>query len=335
LRSPYGNYCTPIIIVVKGYLCGTINQIPWQMAKNPTKASRKLTSPTAVSLSHLLPLNSNHPLNQNVNQANHDPEPILVRLVGGEELEPFEEQTIAIAKETLAISRRTYWVAVFGFLAAVAAAVFVGSQAKVMSYQTQIMAGQAESDAAAGSLSAVQVQKQLLIAQQQAKAAQDNANGIQSQTRTAERAWISPDAFNVVNGVFNAKVVADQPFHLRLTFLNTGHTPAMNAKFVVMTKQVDSTNGKFSLPNFDYKPSDYVSIGTIQPRGRPFEDYWHKLDQAALDGIDKTHRFYVHGKFTYDDVFQIPHWFTFCYFLSPGGAYGICKEHNDVDKEPN
>ena len=86
------------------------------MAKNPTKASRKLTSPTAVSLSHLLPLNSNHPLNQNVNQANHDPEPILVRLVGGEELEPFEEQTIAIAKETLAISRRTYWVAVLASL---------------------------------------------------------------------------------------------------------------------------------------------------------------------------------------------------------------------------
>jgi hypothetical protein len=177
--------------------------------------------------------------------------------------------------------------------------------------------------------------QELRAIQQQAKAAQDSANGIQSQTRTAERAWISPDAFNVVNGVFNARVVADQPFHLRLTFLNTGHTPALKAKFAVITKQVDSKDGKFRLPAFDYKPSDYENIGTILPGGRPFEDRWANLDQSALDGIDKTHRFYVHGRFTYDDVFQVPHWLTFCYFLSPGGAYGICKEHNDIDEDPN
>src|SRR5580692_6951975 len=47
--------------------------------------------------------------------------PLFIQVVGGDELEPFEEQS-------LAISRRTYWVAIFAFGAALAAAIFVGSQ---------------------------------------------------------------------------------------------------------------------------------------------------------------------------------------------------------------
>jgi hypothetical protein len=74
-------------------------------------------------------------------------QPTPAQLVGGNDLIPFEQQTVAIARESLAISRRTYWIAVLGFGAALAAAVFVGSQVKIMSYQTQVMGSQSESAA--------------------------------------------------------------------------------------------------------------------------------------------------------------------------------------------
>jgi len=111
------------------------------------------------------------------------PQPILVRVVGGDDLKPFEEQT-------LAVSRKTYWIAIFGFLAAAAAAVFIGVQVRIMSYQTQVMGSQSESAAAGAAIGELNTRKQLAVGQQQAKAAQESVDLVRRQFALAQRPWV-------------------------------------------------------------------------------------------------------------------------------------------------
>lgn len=128
------------------------------------------------------------------------PDPILLPLDDGDDLKPFEAQTIAIAKESLAISRRTYWFTVVGFGAALAAAIFVGSQVQIMSYQTQVMGSQSESATAGAVVGEMNTRQQLAIGQQQlrslaiqAQAALNATRTQQAQLQLSERPWISVD----------------------------------------------------------------------------------------------------------------------------------------------
>jgi len=117
---------------------------------------------------------------QESNRGTDPTKPLFVEIVGGEELEPFEEQT-------LAISRRTYWVAILAFGAALAAAVFVGSQVKIMSYQTQIMASQSESAAAGASIAEKNTREQLAIAAEQTKALENQVVTLRMNFAKGER----------------------------------------------------------------------------------------------------------------------------------------------------
>jgi hypothetical protein len=93
-------------------------------------------------------------------------QPILVRIVGGDDLEPFEQQS-------LDISRRTYWVAFLGLWFALAAAVFVGVQDFEMTKQTQILASQSEGANAGALMDEMNTRRQLDIAQKQMEALQN------------------------------------------------------------------------------------------------------------------------------------------------------------------
>jgi len=167
-------------------------------------------------------------------------------LVGGEDLEPFEEQTLALARENFAMSRRTYRIAILGFIAAAAAAVFVGTQVKIMSVQTQILASQSESAAGGAAIGELNTRKQLAIAQQQAQAAQDNVavvrRGIEENSARSkealdtaikssqldQRAWVGVVGVNTDGGV-----ATYEDFSVKgatLVIHNSGKTPALKIR---------------------------------------------------------------------------------------------------------
>lgn len=150
-------------------------------------------------------------------------EPILVRLVGGNDLEPFEEQTLEIAKETLAISRRTYWIAIFGFGAALAAAIFVGVQVFEMTKQTQILASQSEGANAGALMDEMNTRRQLGIAQEQADNARQSVGAIRGQTFEMERPWVAVN-IQVVGPLSFQKNGVQLP--LTIEIKNIGHSPA-------------------------------------------------------------------------------------------------------------
>jgi hypothetical protein len=142
-------------------------------SENPDERKQEAKLPDASVAQPATPRPQQPPATPNTDSAGGDPkltEPILVRLIGGDDLKPFEQQTIAIARETMSISRRTYWVAVFGFLAALAAAVFVGTQVYEMTKQTQILASQSEGANAAALMDEMNTRRQLGIVQQLATA---------------------------------------------------------------------------------------------------------------------------------------------------------------------
>lgn len=206
--------------------------------------------------------------------------PLFVQQIGGDDLEPFEEQTLAISRQALGISRRTYFVGIFGFLAALAAAIFVGSQVRIMTYQTQIMAAQAESEAAGGSLAAIQVQKQLDAAQQQAKAAQESVRAIQDQLslskkqwRDEQRPWISLQNVRPTKG--KSVPDADVPNNWYATYdvINTGHSPATRVEiwgFITVAKSINSTfRGDAPCGESDMRSNDFRFAGLTVFAGQP------------------------------------------------------------------
>jgi len=220
----------------------------------------------------------------NANGNPTQPQPFLVQLVDGVDgdelkpLKPFEEQTLAIARETLIISKKTYWVAVFGFLTALAAACFVGVQVAEMTDQTQILASQSEGANAGALMDEMSTRKQLAIAQKQAdaaqkqsQAAQDSVKAIQRETRIDKRPWLR---FEIGGQVISDKnpndviksftlTVGEVP-NIPVRFFNFGKTPAEHVQGVVIVEIVPM--GKE--PNLLHKGKKYnfISSGPVHKK---------------------------------------------------------------------
>lgn len=156
---------------------------------------------------------------QNGREGTDSTKPVFVKIVGGDELEPFEQQT-------LAISRKTYWVAVFAFAAAVIAAAFVGVQVKEMTYQTQIFASQSEGANAGALMDEMNTRKQLAIAQTQAKAAQDSVTVIRQQMRIDQQGWVALDNLY-------PEVSTEHGTQVYGVLKNTGKSPARNIECII------------------------------------------------------------------------------------------------------
>jgi len=282
--------------------------------------------------------------NQQTDKGTDPAKPLFVQIVGGDALEPFEEQT-------LAISRKTYWIAILAFGAALAAAIFVGSQVKIMSYQTQIMASQSESAAAGAAIGELNTRKQLVIAQQQANAAQqqasaaqDSVRAIQKEMRLNQRAWLTlGDTVATVQAAPNAPLAAS------INMSNTGKTPALSAIANVFLEVVKSDNA----PNLDLKtprPHTTSFIGSIPPNVNP--NFLGSRQRHRLDGKQGTEddpltvtefsdlssgKAYVavYGIVYYRDIFKTQHWIKFCTWkpLVQQGDFraGKCSNLNSVD----
>lgn len=278
--------------------------------------------------------------------------PLLVQLVARDELEPFEVQSLAIARESLAISRSSERIAIGAFAAAIIAAVFVYFQVKVMSYQTQVMGAQSESAAGSAAAGEWNTRKQLEIAQQQARAAQDSVAAINKQMRQDQRAWIKfgPQEDTPGGDKSTIQITAGQPVAYPLRVANIGKTSAKNVDAKVFVEIVDASrepslnhieNAKLGSP----EPLTIISAGILFPTTDFKQKVYRVIKSGGSDPLVATNdevialttgKAYlaVYGIITYDDVFQTPHWTRFCDWRSfANGLYSTykCTEFNGVD----
>ena len=146
-----------------------------------------------------------------------------------------------------------------------------------------------------------------------------------------QRAWVSVGAVHTINqyGMTLPAPEVGQPFMVRATFVNTGRTPAVDMRWACKVEQTTGEEPRFT--SYEYSPA-----GIIPPNGTRFCD---KVISSNFSSEEKTEIasgkkwFYLHGQVNYDDIFARPHWMRYCFFLTSGGAYGICQHHNDIDIE--
>ncbi len=234
----------------------------------------------------------------------NEAQPIFVRLVGGDDLKPFEQQSLRIA-------RKTYWVTFFGLLAAVAAAVFVGVQVSEMTRQTQILASQTEGANASSLMDEMNTRKQLFIAQKQMEALQDQVVTMRHNFNAEQRPfmWITND---------NASIGWDKAVGAFWTFHYTNYGKA-TASYVIdhfLLIGPDALNNvtKHKMPSL---------------RGAK-ETATSKLPQGKTDYITAT--FFVPQEF-FDEALKHDNWIvvagTFVYYDLAGNLYttDFCSGH--------
>jgi hypothetical protein len=128
--------------------------------------------------------------------------------------------------------------------------------------------------------------------------------------------------------------ILEKPFDIRISFRNTGRTPALNVKLVFKREGFVQKEGKFGMPNFSYKPDEYIVEGNLIPEAEVYGDTITKpLKEDDIKQVTSNQvRIFVHGRVEYDDVFGFHHWQSFCSFLLPTGAMAVCPENNDIDQ---
>jgi hypothetical protein len=152
------------------------------------------------------------------------------------------------------------------------------------------------------------------------------------QAVVAQRAWLATTV-NSTSSSGGGVLTVGQPFDVRIITKNTGRTPALNVRDISAVTGIGDNNGVFLPPDFSYRGSHYIPSGNISPDASVYSDLvYPSISAGQQSAINSgSERLYVYGTFQYDDVFSDHHWFTFCSFLLPGGAWSICPYHNEID----
>jgi hypothetical protein len=281
------------------------------------------------------------PYEQHTQEGTNPAKPIFVQVIGGDDLKPFE-------KETLAISRKTYLVAVSAFVAALAAAIFVGSQVSMMSYQTQIMASQSEGANAGALMDQMNTRKQLAIAQEQAKAAQDSANALKNQVQMTRRNFVIDERPIVIAATIQPYVGVGMQIMADIYFGNYGKSPALKARgrgriFFGKNAMHDAYEwfeGEARKP----LTRSIVGTGVIMPPGAPsaseVENHTAHFSTLFSDTVltKEEFDFVMANDFSavvvlreeYYDQWGNRYWTDACWSHFANGAIPQCLEHNEV-----
>jgi flagellar basal body-associated protein FliL len=167
-----------------------------------------------------------------------------------------------------------------------------------------------------------------------ANAAEKSAKVSEDTLKISQRAWVG-----VQNVFFKPTPKIGDQFGVMIHFKNVGTTPATNIQAQAVFDPVPPDRQ----PNFDYSKERLHSFGFMMPAAdMHFPLIQEKpLSVAGVDAL-KTGaiRIFVHGRFSYDDIFGESHWFTFCYELvklaTPDGdaIFGPTAYHNDTGDTP-
>ncbi len=138
-----------------------------------------------------------------------------------------------------------------------------------------------------------------------------------------QRAWV---AVNFVD----MPLMLDKPLLAKVTFINTGRTPAVRVTQVVGFDAEFKRIHELAEPNPKwFRQASIILPGLpatapAEPRTKNPIDV---LTQAGIDAINKGQVFiYVWGEIKYFDVFGAPHFTKFCGEYSPkAGLFGVCN----------
>lgn len=153
-----------------------------------------------------------------------------------------------------------------------------------------------------------------------------------------QRAWVGVDSIQPMPLI----PVASQPFLAKITFKNTGKTPARK----VIGYAVSDPIASGQRPNFDYsKETQTISSGHMEPgqtlsatlsfvrshsTGRTHIPITQEILNQIVAGKIKL---YVHGRIDYEDIFGRPHWLKFCSVLMVpfNECFGIESDYSDYN----
>lgn len=161
-----------------------------------------------------------------------------------------------------------------------------------------------------------------------------------------QRAWVS------LGQIANmGDFAVGKPFSVSVTFKNIGKTPAKNARSkVTIEPRFQDQEPRFErdtqdmgkigamLPNADYYGTPTLTTCRLEsPAGERGPAFPCPLTQPEYETVTHgTQIVYLHGLVVYDDVFQHPHWFKFCYHMGEKAVWIIgCGDHEgqQVDQD--
>ena len=194
-----------------------------------------------------------------------------------------------------------------------------------------------ESAVAVGTIGLLIVNIFLLGAtKESAKAAKDSIDLARKNARFEQRAWLG-FSFG------NFKYTVDQPLDTPYQVTNTGKTPALNVKGMVVTHFIK----KGDIPSFNYDHRTQVNMGTMLPGVRQ-DSTSYLLHSNVPEGLHvgpmkfsmQMYRQYssgtgyliVYGNLEYDSVFGAHHWVKFCQTSGPTVYTDQCADYNNVDR---
>jgi hypothetical protein len=162
--------------------------------------------------------------------------------------------------------------------------------------------------------------------------------------RVDQRAWIS------LSKISNSgKFASGESFAVGAAYKNIGKTPAKNVyASVTIEPRVQGEE-----PRFERDTSNAVSIGTMVPNsdyygsvilttchleggnGERGPDFTCPLtDEEFRDVQNGSQTVYIHGRVSYEDVFDHPHWFRFCYNLLPHSSeWALCNKGSLIGQQ--
>jgi hypothetical protein len=183
-----------------------------------------------------------------------------------------------------------------------------------------------------------EMQKSTLAATKAAKAAEDSVVFATQNAHLDQRAWM---ALASVSGAPNV----GEPFRVTITIRNTGKTPAKKVRIVpVVDPRPDGSPPDFekkveeTAKSYESGPYGIVSNAVVPPSatsGSTITASKGPLTAAGLETLKGQQRVFVYGKITYEDIFGVSHWVTFCNVLmqteAGGWEYMAYSAYNDAD----
>jgi hypothetical protein len=174
-------------------------------------------------------------------------------------------------------------------------------------------------------------------AQESVSAAKKSMDVTVKQFRLDQRAWLG---FSFKTYKYTVGQPLDTPYQI----VDTGKTPALNVKGMVVTHFMK----KGDIPAFNYDHRTEISLGTMLPGvAQPGTSYLFASDppkgvhvkpmKFSMDMYRQlsggTGYIIVYGKMEYDSVFGGHHWIRFCRTSGPTAYTDECLGYNGIDTD--
>lgn len=144
------------------------------------------------------------------------------------------------------------------------------------------------------------------------------------QLRLDQRAWVGPVEV----------ATPDKPTELYGVWLaNSGKTPALKV-ITKVSQQLIPASATFTPAYHPTKEPGSASV--LHPGMRIRADSVARLvdflPQERQQVSRGSHRFYLYGRIEYWDVFERPHWTTFCLYMATDlKSFRVCDRYNDAE----